>query len=211
MRGDGLVTVGDETSRVLAQPMMSRRAVIMAGAASAFAVAGPFAKSALSAVSPQASVLGAVFDRDFPQSRFFAERASSLGIKSFGFARDMSSLWFSELLPMLRANPRPIVGLTSGRALFCFEQFAWDVGMRVRLRIDHLENRDGFRHFPSAGLASSALNVLAADGAFGRRALDLVLGCPQAWGNCTHATSPESSSFRGEPLVTWVIAPLRGP
>lgn len=189
--------------------MVSRRAMI-AGAASALAFALPSAKSTLGAVLPQAPLLGALFDHGFSQSRAFAERAGSLGIEPFGFAIDMSRVWFGELLPALRVDPRPIVGLTSARALFCFEQLAWDVGMRVRLRIDHLENRDGFRHFLSEDLPSSVLKAFeSADGAFGRRALDVVLRCRRTRGNCTHAALPEFQGLRSEPLVTWLIAPLR--
>jgi hypothetical protein len=202
---------GDDVSGMTAQPTMSRR-VMVVGAASAAALAVPFAKSIFSAVLPRPPILGAVFDSRFPQSRDFAERARSLGIGALGFAVDMSKLWFGELLPALRAASQHIVGLTSSRALFCFERLAWDIGMRVRLRIEHLENGYGFRHSSGGDLPSPLLTMLAAaNGAFGRRALDVVLCSHAAWGNCTYATVPQLPGFRGEPLVTWVIAPVRSP
>jgi hypothetical protein len=182
------------------------------GTASTAALALSFAKAPFSAVLPQGSILGAVFDSRFPQSRDFAAQADSLGIKPLGFAIEVSRLWFGELLPSLRTASRPIVGLTSRGALFCFEQLAWEVGMRVRFRIEHLENPHGFGHSASGDLPSSMLAALAAaDGAFGRRALDIVLSCRPAWGNCTHAAVPQLQGLRSEPLVTWAIAPLHRP
>lgn len=203
-----LVTRQDGISSMLGRMAVSRRTMIV-GTASAVAFAVPFAQSAWGDVSLPPSVLGAVFDHRFAQSRAFAARARSLGIKPLGFTADMSGLWFGELLSALRADPRPIVGLTSRRALFCFEQLAWDVGMRVRFRIEHLENRDGFQHIPSDASDSSALASLRSAGdAFGDEALDAMLRCHSAWGNCTHATVPEIQELRREPLTTWAIAPL---
>lgn len=184
-------------------PAISRRGVL-SGAVAASALALVPAAPAWAAMAPVQAPLRAVFDRSLPQGLGFAERLRGQGVRSMGFAGDVSSLWFDELLPMLRSERGPLVGLTGAGALFCFEQLAWDVGMRVRLRIDHLKGEDGFEHFAGAALPPAVLSRLrTADAAFGETAADLALECRAAWGNCTHA--PAASAHA---LVTWVIAPL---
>jgi hypothetical protein len=192
----------------MSQGVIRRRAVLFAGAmAPALAVPSGPAKAAASGST--GAVLGAVFDSRFPQSLVFAERAKSLGVRPFGFAGEMSSLWFDQLLPRLQASPAPFVGLTSTGALFCFEQLAWDAGMRVRFRIDHREGANAVQHFASAQLPTALrAELMDADRSFGGRAADVVLGCKAAWGDCTHGILPQTDVLGSQALVTWVIAPL---
>lgn len=186
-----------------------RRREVLIGAALAPAFAFSHGLSNAAASGAASGVLGAIFDPRFLQSLAFAERAKSLGIRPFGFAGDTSSLWFDQLLPVLQARLTPLVGLTSTGALFCFEQLAWDAGMRVRFRVDHREEGNAVRHFESAEIpAVLRAPLIDAGRAFGGRAADMALGCKAAWGDCTHSVVPRSGVLGATALVTWVIAPL---
>ena len=190
------------------QGVVRRREVLIA-AALAPALAFSYGPSNAAASGSAGGILGAIFDPRFPQSLAFSERARSLGITPFGFAGDLSSLWFDQLLPALQTSPTPLVGLTSTGALFCFEQLAWNAGMRVRFRIDHREGGHAVQHFESAELpAGLRAQLIDADRAFGGRAADVALGCKAAWGDCTHAIVPPTDVLGAQTLVTWVIAPL---
>jgi len=199
-------------ANVLAEPDSSRpglhRRNLMFAAALAPTLALPFGASN-AATTIRADVVRAVFDRRFPQSLAFAERAESQGIRQVGISEEISTLWFDEILPALHARPMPLIGLTSIGALFCFEQMAWSVGLRVRLRIDHREGANGVRHTPSADLPSAMrVQLEGAAHAFGGPSVDVALGCREGWGDCTHAIVPKAATSGTEALVTWVIAPL---
>lgn len=190
-----------------AQGFVRRREILLAAAvvpALAFAY-GPWNAARPDSVP---GVLGAMVDHRFAQSLAFAERAKGLGIEPFGFAGDISSLWFDRVLPALQGNPMPFVGLTTTGALFCFEQLAWNAGMRVRFRLDHRETDDALQHFASAQLPAGLHGRLVdADRAYGARAADVALGCHAAWSDCTHAVVPATDVMGAQALVTWVIAP----
>lgn len=154
-------------------------------------------------------VAAAIYDRRFPQAEAFAQRAQAQAIPSLGFAEDMTRSWFDGVAPRLRDSRTPVIGMTDARALFCFEQLAWDLGMRVRLRIDHLQSEAAFVHVSTNALPAAALARLdAAGGAFGGCAADLALASRPVWGDCTHASSPHEAAAEVR-LVTWAIAPLR--
>jgi hypothetical protein len=187
-----------------------RRRRIMLSAALAPALAFSFGHSNGAATS-RWDIARAVFDRRFPQSLAFAERAKGQGITQAGIAGEISTLWFDEILPALHARPMAVIGLTSIGALFCFEQMAWSIGLRVRLRIDHRKGAGGISHIPSADLPwAMRVQLEGAGEAFGGPAVDAALGCRPAWGDCTHAIVPRSAASGTDALVTWVIAPLNG-
>jgi hypothetical protein len=189
-----------------AQGLVSRREILFA-AAIAPALALAYGPSDAAVHDSARGFLGALVDHRFPESVAFAGRAKSLGIEPFGFAGDVSSLWFDRLLPALQANPRPFVGFTNTGALFCFEQLAWNAGMRVRFRLDHRERDGAIQHFPSADFPVGLRALLVdADRAYGARAADVALGCQAAWGDCTHAVVPAGDVMGAQALVTWVIA-----
>jgi hypothetical protein len=190
-----------------ARGLVSRREILFAAAiAPALAFAYGHSNAAVPDSAP--GVLGALVDHRFPESLAFAERAKGLGIEPFGFAGDVSSLWFDRVLPALQANPRPFVGLTSTGALFCFEQLAWNAGMRVRFRLDHRERDGAIQHFASADLpVGLRAPLVGADRAYGARAADVAVGCQAARGDCTHAVVPPADVMGAPALVTWVIAP----
>src|SRR5207248_2412113 len=160
-----------------AQGVVRRREILLA-AAMAPALAFPYGQAQAAAPDSAAGFLGAIVDHRFPQSLAFADRAKSLGTPTFGFTGDISSLWFDHLLPALQVNPAPFIGLTNTGALFCFEQLAWNAGMRVRLRVDHREKDGAIQHFASADLPAALRGRLVdADRAYGSRAADVAIGC----------------------------------
>lgn len=190
-------------------PALRRRDLLLA------AMMGPAAARASwparhSTVPPAQSqgLSGVVIDERFAPARAFAARADRHALRSFRFAGEMSGLWFDQIRPVLQATPWPLVGLTGIGALFCFEQLAWDVGLRVHLRINHLDAANGPRHV--AGSALSPLLQAQLDNAgpaFGAPAFDVALGCRDAWRDCTHAPVPPAAVSGADALVTWVIAP----
>jgi hypothetical protein len=189
------------------QLAVSRRAVL-SGAAVAATLALP--SVALGQVAALQTPVLAIFDHSIPQGHAFARRAAERGIGSVDFTGDMSPLWFNSLLPTLRNRPLVLAGLTDADALFCFEQLAWDVGMRVRLRIDHQSTTRGFRHVASTELPSPALD--RAGPGFGANALDAAIDCRAMWGDCPHGNVPAMAQATAPALVTpalvtWVIAP----
>jgi hypothetical protein len=197
----------NETSML--QGAVRRREVLFA-AALAPAMTFRWGPANAAASGPAGAVFGAVFDSGVPQSLAFAERTRSMGLRSFGFAGDMSSVWFDQLLPALRAKPAPLIGLTTPGALFCFEQLAWNAGMRVGLRIDHRAGRDGIEHLASAPLPADVRAQLGeVNRAFGSCAADVAVGSRAVWGDCTHAVVPATDGLGARALVTWVIAPLK--
>lgn len=190
---------------------MARRSVLSGGAAAATLMAGG-APSALASLGRGEGAARAVFDSRVPQALAFGEQAAGRNIAAFGFAGDMSPLWFDTLLPSLRTDRGMLMGLTDAGALFCFERLAWDIGMRVRLRIDHRAGADGFSHAASVDVPNALRDRL--DGAgpgFGAAAADAALDCRAAWGDCTHVPVPGAAGPAGQELVTWVIAPLGQP
>lgn len=185
------------------QAFASRRGVL-AGAAAVSALAFAPVMPASAGIARADAPRRAIFEQHAEQSLAFAQRARAQGLPALGFAGDMSGLWFDQLLPALRKDGAPLMGLTSTDALFCFEHLAWDVGMRVRLRVDHVRGPGGFQHLASAELPPSVISRLRADdAAFGSTAAELALDCRGAWGDCTHAPVAGPAA-----LATWVIAPL---
>lgn len=187
--------------------LWTRRAALRAGVvASALGVAG-YATAGVGRADVPVAV--AIHDRRFPQAEAFAGRAREMGTPSLSFAQDMTRLWFEEVSPRLGDTGAPIIGLTDARALFCFEQLAWDRGMRVRLRIDHLQRKARFVHVSATPLPPVTLAQLHAAGeAFGGCSADATLESRPVWGDCTHVSSQHGAT-EGDRLVTWAIAPLR--
>jgi hypothetical protein len=188
---------------------VSRRSVLLAGMLGASTCLSLPSSAAAAAVGSE-RWMGAVFDQRFPESAAFANSASRLSIRPLGFAGDMSQLWFEQLLPELQVSPRPFLGLTSERGLFCFEQLAWSIGLRVALRIDEgqtsrvvsLRTRQALSPLLLARLDSGVSTL-------GAGALVEALACRAAWSDCTHATPPQGGAAGAEALVAWVIAPSK--
>jgi hypothetical protein len=126
--------------------MVNRRSVLKIGAAT---VAGALVKVPVSGrnLSPGREHIAfhrAVFDERFAECRAFAAELRSAGVFASAIRGDVAELWYGDLRVHLSENRLPIAGLTDRAALFCLEELARDVGMRVIFRADHIidENRD---------------------------------------------------------------------
>ncbi|HSR05736.1 MAG TPA: hypothetical protein VLM42_01180 [Bryobacteraceae bacterium] len=89
------------------------------------------------------SIYRAVFDERFAECRAFAGEMKRRGILTSGIRGDVAKLWYEDLRARLRQGPAPIAGLTDRVTLFCLEELARDVGMKVFFRVDHMIDTSG--------------------------------------------------------------------
>ena len=136
--------------------MVNRRSVLkiatatMAGALVKMPVVG----SSLSPTRAHIAFHRAVFDERFAECRGFAAELHGAGILTSAIRGDVAKLWYTDLRVHLRENRSPVAGLTDRAALFCLEELARDVGMRVIFRADHIIDQNGHTEHTSAGPAS---------------------------------------------------------
>ena len=192
--------------------MVNRRGVLKIGAAT---VAGVLAKIPDSGPSPSPTRAHlafhrAVFDERFAECRGFAAELHSAGVCTSAIRGDVADLWYADLRVHLRENRSPVAGLTDRPALFCLEELARDVGMRVIFRADHVTEQNGDTQHAAVGLASLvavARNMPPVAG-FGRSIAVLFsqfdVGEPRdaAAQKLTGPFSPQNKTA----LVSWVIA-----
>ena len=83
---------------------------------------------------------------------------------------DVAKLWYDDLRVYLRENRLPVAGLTDRAALFCLEELARDVGMRVIFRADHMFDQNGHTQHTAVGPASlvAVTHSLPPEAGFGR-------------------------------------------
>jgi hypothetical protein len=160
----------------------------------------------------------AVFDQRFAECRGFAAELRSAGIFTSAIRGDVAKLWYDDLRAHLSENRLPVAGLTDRAALFCLEELARDVGMRVIFRVDHIidQTRDqtgdtnGHARHTAVGPASlvAATCNLTPKPGFGRTMAGLFsqfnLSEPRdtAAQKVTGPFSPENKTA----LVSWLIA-----
>jgi hypothetical protein len=125
--------------------MVNRRSILKIGAAT---VAGVLVKAPVSGrnMSPERAHIAfhrAVFHERFAECRAFAAELRSSGVCTSAISGDVAELWYSDLRVHLRENRLPFAGLTDRAALFCLEELARDVDMRVIYRADHIIDQNG--------------------------------------------------------------------
>ena len=84
-----------------------------------------------------------IYEGSAASGRAFGREASRLGGAVREIRGDMTQVWYEEIAPRWRHEGAAIGGLTAAGALFCFEQLAWDAGMRVVYRAQHSYREDG--------------------------------------------------------------------
>lgn len=151
-----------------------------------------------------------IFDERFEESRTFGAVLASRGMRTTALRGDVGNLWYDDLRKQLRQSPGPFAGLTDRATLFCLEELARDVGMRVVTRIDHLIDHDGRVQHDAAGPASvaEAMRPLDARENFGHVAALLVMQRDAQYASNPNAQKRSSASAPADtiPLATWVIA-----
>ena len=153
--------------------MVNRRNVLKISAAT---VAGVFVKMPVSGrnLSPTRAHIAfhrAVFDERFAECRDFADELENAGVSASAIRGDVANLWYQDLREHLRENRLPVAGLTDRPALFCLEELARDVGMRVVFRADHIIDQNGHVQHTTVGTASLvavARNLPRQSDGFGR-------------------------------------------
>ena len=115
--------------------------------------------------------------------------------------------WYDELDLVWRQQRAPIAGLTRHGPLFRLERFAWERGMRVVFRGEHLWSRDCICHSLSgrreAVAKASGLIAAGADWAEAL-AVSVAFAKPEGRpGNVAFESVGELSC--NEPLYSWVI------
>lgn len=152
----------------------------------------------------------AVFDERFAECRAFAAELDDAGVLTSAIRGDVAGLWYHDLRAHLSENRLPIAGLTDRLALFCLEELARDVDMRVIFRADHIVDRDGRAEHSAVGPASlgAAARRLTTDPGFGRAMarmfgrFDIAEASDPAAQKRTGPFSPKNKTA----LVSWIIA-----
>jgi hypothetical protein len=198
--------------------MVNRRRVLKIGAATVAGVLGkmPVSGRNLSPARAHIAFHRAVFDERFPECRGFAAELHSAGVFTSAIRGDVAKLWYDDLRVHLRENRLPVAGLTDRAALFCLEELARDVGMRVIFRADHVIDQNGYTQHTAVGPASLAAvtrNLRQQGDGFGRAIAVLfsqfdISGLNISGAGDTSAQkrtgpfSPENKTA----LVSWLIA-----
>ncbi|MGH8150329.1 MAG: hypothetical protein ACRETB_10215 [Steroidobacteraceae bacterium] len=86
---------------------------------------------AASAAFGRARPHAVLYDERFAEAIRFGHAAEQHGLPLRPIRGDVTRIWYDELAPLWRRQPRPIAGLTAYAALFCLERLARDHGMRV--------------------------------------------------------------------------------
>jgi hypothetical protein len=197
--------------------MVNRRTVLKIGATTLTGalVNVPLASQTGASARTHSAFQRAVFDDRFAESRAFAIEFADAGAVTSAIRGDVAELWYADLRVHLSKRRAPVAGLTDRAALFCLEELARDVGMRVIFRADHVTEQNGDTQHAAVGLASlvAVARNLAPEPGFGREVARLFsqfdggglnIGEPRdaAAQKRTGPFSPQNKTA----LVSWVIA-----
>jgi hypothetical protein len=197
--------------------MVNRRSVLKIGAAT---MAGVFVKMPvcgrkLSPVPAHIAFQRVVFDERFAECRGFAAELHSAGVRTAAIRGDVAKLWYDDLRVHLSESRLPYAGLTDRAAMFCLEELARDVGMRVIFRADHIIDQNGQTQHTAVGPASlvAVAHNLPPEAGFGRVIAALFsqfdIGGLNISGAGDTSAQKRTGPFSPEnktALVSWVIA-----
>ena len=192
--------------------MTTRRdALKLAAAGLTTAVAAVSARLAPANEIGAAGVLcRAVFDERYGECRVFSREIERRGVAISSLRNDVAALWYQDLRTQLRVSRLPFAGLTDRAALFCLEELSRDVGMRVRIRVDRIVERDGRVRYEvnEAADTGEAARRCVADESFGCAMARLASELDSRGAQCM-AAQKRTGPFdppNGTALVAWVIA-----
>jgi hypothetical protein len=199
--------------------MVNRRELLQVGAAmgalplvAAIATDGAGYSAQVAPPGAALPLYKVIFDRRIAASAAFGQEIGRLVTPSPAHAidGDVTDVWYRDLSPRWKQRPEAIGGLTAYGALFCLERLAWDVGMRVVLRVNHDEQADGsLKHHVHGGTPERAE---AMDRGFRRAGMQWSSYAARII-TTTRAASPGTLRVPqlGPPtpgLVSWAIAPI---
>ncbi|PCJ41189.1 MAG: hypothetical protein COA71_09100 [SAR86 cluster bacterium] len=192
--------------------MIDRRTTLKFGAAGMLGSLANLPAQSLGAISSKARRLPsqAIFDGQYSESRAFAETLESYGATTIDLRGDLGKLWYGQLRSRLLEERKPLFGLTNRLDLFCLEELARDVDMKVSLRFDHLIHQNGFVEHQVAGssLLRPSIEHLGHKAGFGKTMAELsefyLTDEPQEV-SVQKLTGPYAP-LNKTALVTWVIS-----
>jgi hypothetical protein len=193
--------------------MVDRRTVLKLGATSAAGALINVSATALGAIapdSPRNPLSRAIFDGRSAEGLAFASEMRGRGVAISEIGTDLATLWYSDLQAHLRKSPAPIAGLTDRATLFCLEELARSVGMKVRYRVDHKVDSIGRVQHDAVGPTPivEAASKLDSRSRYGRKMavsasqFDPSESCGTDAQKRTGPFSPEDTTV----FVSWVIA-----
>lgn len=191
--------------------MISRRDALKIGAGVAAALASVSIRPAVAiGIGSAGGLCRAVFDERYGECLVFAQELGFRGVATSNVRDNIAALWYQALRTQLRITRLPFAGLTDRAALFCFEELARDVGMKVRYRVDCVLEQGGrVRHEVTGDLAAvEAARGPGTDESFGRAMAQLV---SQQDGRSSRSVAAQKRTGpfgpkNGTALVAWVIA-----
>ena len=145
----------------------------------------------------------------------FAAELHSAGVFTSAIRGDVAALWYDDLRAHLAENRLPFAGLTDRAALFCLEELARDVGMRVIFRADHIIDQNGHTQHTAVGPASlvAVAANLPREAGFGREMARLFsrfnsngLNISEPGDTSAQKRTGPFSPENKTALVSWVIA-----
>ncbi len=152
----------------------------------------------------------AIFDGGSAEGLAFALEMRSISVATSEARADLAQLWYSDLQARLRQSPEPIAGLTDRGTLFCLEELARSVGMKVRYRVEHKVDAAGQLRHDAAGPASivEAASRLDTEPGYGNAMAVLARQFdPHECGGTDAQKRTGPFSQQGAPvLVSWLIA-----
>jgi len=193
--------------------MINRRTTLKIGAVGAISglVNLPAQARALAASKSSALPVQAIYDSAFSESLAFANAIQVSGSAAAkDIQGDLGKLWYEQLRSQLLSDRRPIIGLTTRLDLFCLEELARDVGMKVSLRVDHLIDQHGKVEHQVNGspLSNSSLDNLGHSAGFGSKMAELseLLLADQSADIAAQKLTGPNAPANKTALVTWVIS-----
>ena len=186
-------------------------AALAVAAPPAFAASTPLASGPLQHID----VYKLVADMHSAPSRDFARTAARMGLATHIGESDITSLWFHDLYPRWIQQPVAIAGLTSPESLFCLERLAWDHGMKVIYKAQHVPAHSGHvtHRLTGSGQAVSQFERLYQQNpsAWASRTARILATFPSEPGDrlqkIVESNSADAPGWLERPLTSWLIAP----
>ena len=190
--------------------MVNRRSILKIGVTTVAGALVNMPGLAKNAARASLAFQQAVFDERFEECRAFDAKLRGAGVLTSAIRGDVARLWYGDLRVQLRKKRVPIAGLTERMALFCLEELARDVDIRVIFRMDHIIDRIGRLHLetPEAPLLFAPTRQGPDHSGFGRDTATFLTGLKiseirdVAAPKRTGPFSPRDTTV----LVSWVIA-----
>jgi hypothetical protein len=191
--------------------MITRRCALQLGAvglAGGLAPVGGWARD-VSEIGGDERLARAVFDGRFAESVTFARELQGRGVATSAIS-DLAALWYQDLRSHLRSTSLPLAGLTDRAALFCLEELARDLHMKVVYRVDRTVLPEGRTSYDATGPAAAieATRGLGRHETFGQAMAELATrtDARKRGGVAAQKRTGPSSARSGTALVAWLIA-----